>query len=336
VKLFTPEQLKVFRELPTDAINTNIHETFIAAAPTPAVPKSNEDWERKCREWLAALGEKCFGGWPETPPPLALEKRFEAEHDGVRFQAWDFTSQENVRLRLYLASGRGFNPPGRIELGVLGPSGVAGGPRSYDEWLAWMAAGFPNELRDELAVTAARSNGAGFDAIRQLLQSGSDGLAWLAPRGIGLDAWNSNPKKQVQIRRRFMLLGQTLDGMRVWDIRRGVQALRSLPQFKETKLSLAGAGDFACDVLYASLHEPGIDQLDLWALPESHRTGPDYLNVLRVLDVPQAVAMAAERSAVRLYGARTEAWHYLKQTAAALGWPEARILVVADQQVQSR
>ncbi|HEU0010306.1 MAG TPA: CocE/NonD family hydrolase, partial [Verrucomicrobiae bacterium] len=333
---FTSEQLKVFRELPTDAINTNIHETFVAAAPTAAVPKTKEDWERQRREWLAGLGEKCFGGWPEIPPPLAVEKRIEAERDDVRLQAWDFTSQENVRLRLYLATGRGFTPPGRVELGVLGPSDTAGGPVSYDGWLAGMAGGFPNELRDELAVTAARANGAGFDAIRQRLQNEPVGLAWLAPRGVGLDAWNSNPKKQVQIRRRFMLLGQTLDGMRVWDIRRGVQALRALPQFKESKLSLAGAGDLACDALYAALHEPGIEQLNLWALPESHRPGPDYLNVLRVLDVPQAVALAAEHSSVRLHGARREAWAYPRQAAAALGWPAERLRVESDPLVQSR
>ena len=336
VKLFTPEQLKVFRELPTDAINTNIHETFVAAAPASAVPKTKADWERQRSEWLEALGEKCFDGWPETPPPLAMEKRIEAERDGVRLQAWDFTSQENVRLRLYLATGSGFKTPGRIELGVLGPSGGAGGPLSYDDWLPRVAAAFPNELRDELAATATRANGAAFDAIRRRLQSESVALAWLAPRGVGMDTWNANPRKQVQVRRRFMLLGQTLDGMRVWDLRRGVQALRSLPQFKESKLSLAGAGDLACDALYASLHEPGIEQLDLWALPESHRTGPDYLNVLRVLDVPQAVAMASERSQVRLHDARPEAWQYPRQVAAALGWSEDRVRVAAGPQPQSQ
>ena len=336
VKLFTPEQLKVFRELPMDAINTNIHETFVAAAPTPAAPKTKGDWERQRRQWLGALAEKCFGGWPETPPLLALEKRFEVERDGVRFVAWDFTSQENVRLRLYLATGRGFKAPGRVELSVLGPSGLDGGPESYDEWLARVAAEFPDELREELAATTTRVNGAAFDATRRRLQNEPVGLAWLAPRGVGLDAWNSNPRKQVQIRRRFMLLGQTLDAMRVWDIRRGVQALRSLPQLKETKLLLAGEGDLACDALYASLHEPDVEQLNLWALPESHRNGPDYLNVLRVLDVPQAVALAVEHSRVHLHGARSEAWFYPQQAAVALGWPEDRLRVVIEPPAHSR
>ena len=42
VKLFTPQQLKVFDQLPADAINTNIHNTFVLMATPPAAP-SNKD-----------------------------------------------------------------------------------------------------------------------------------------------------------------------------------------------------------------------------------------------------------------------------------------------------
>ena len=54
-------------------------------------------------------------------------------------------------------------------------------------------------------------------------------------------------------------------------------------------------------VLYASLFEPDIAELDLSNLPESHREGPIFLNVLRFMDIPQAIAMANERTKVRLY-----------------------------------
>ena len=37
-------------------------------------------------------------------------------------------------------------------------------------------------------------------------------MVYVAPRGVGRTAWNADEKKQTQIRRRFMLLGQTLDG----------------------------------------------------------------------------------------------------------------------------
>jgi hypothetical protein len=48
--------------------------------------------------------------------------------------------------------------------------------------------------------------------------------------------------------------------------------------------------------------------------------GPDYLNVLRILDVPQAVAMASERSRVELRGANEADWQYPIQAAKNLGW----------------
>jgi hypothetical protein len=80
--------------------------------------------------------------------------------------------------------------------------------------------------------------------------------------------------------------------------------------------------------LYAGLFEPEVARLELSRLSRTHMQSdaPHYLNVLRVLDVPQAVALAAERSDVRI---ETDddpaAWAYPAQTAKQLGWPEGRI-----------
>jgi hypothetical protein len=97
-----------------------------------------------------------------------------------------------------------------------------------------------------------------------------------------------------------MLLGQTLEGMQVWDIRRAMQALRSLPGVERTSLALAGTGETAGLALYASLFEPPVARIDLDRLPASLREGPNFLNALRYLDTPQAVAMAAQRAPLTL------------------------------------
>ena len=47
-----------------------------------------------------------------------------------------------------------------------------------------------------------------------------------------------------------------------------------------------------------------ITGLDLWHLPNSHRDGPIFLNVLRYMDILDAVAMASERTEVRIHPAR--------------------------------
>jgi hypothetical protein len=40
---------------------------------------------------------------------------------------------------------------------------------------------------------------------------------------------------------------------------------------------------------YAALFEPAALQLDLEHLPSSHREAPDYLNVLRICDIPDVL-----------------------------------------------
>ena len=80
----------------------------------------------------------------------------------------------------------------------------------------------------------------------------------------------------------------------------------------------------AGNTLYASLFEDNITRLDLWQLPNSHRNGPIYLNVLRYLDIPQAVALGAEKSAVRIYeSADSESdWSYPRTVVDRLEWAD--------------
>ena len=125
-----------------------------------------------------------------------------------------------------------------------------------------------------------------------------------------------------------MLLGETADSRRVWDIVRAIQAIRASEQFGKLPLRLEAEGDMAVNILYASLFAP-VDELVLTHLPRSHANGPDYLNVLRFLDIPQAVAMASERCRVELRGATEADWQYPLQTAKNLGW-EKNLRVVAE------
>jgi hypothetical protein len=115
----------------------------------------------------------------------------------------------------------------------------------------------------------------------------------LAPRGVGLTAWSGGDNRLAKIRRRFMLLGQTLDGMRVWDIRRAVQMLPAVPGMDTAKIKLHGEGPMGVNVLYAALFEPGVRKLDLVDLPKSQTEGPDYLGVLKVTDIPQVTEAEA-------------------------------------------
>ena len=72
---------------------------------------------------------------------------------------------------------------------------------------------------------------------------------------------------------------------------------------------------------------PNVKRLDLWNLKRSHRDGPIYLKVLRYLDVPAAVAMATERSQVRLYQSSKTGWEYPLAVSEKLGWEKKRIQI---------
>jgi hypothetical protein len=161
--------------------------------------------------------------------------------------------------------------------------------------------------------------------VGEAAPEGKAGRGTFMPRGTGNAAWSRDEKKQIQIRRRFMLLGQTLEGMQVWDVRRAVQATRTLPGAKDLPIRIEASGPMAGVALYAALFEPAVTELQLHDLPRTHMQGPHFLNVLRVLDVPQALAMAAERAKVRIDRTPVEGFEFATQTAEALKWGDDRL-----------
>ncbi len=317
-KFFEPEELKVFEELPRDQRNTTIHETFVPQAMVP-VPADAAQWTTSRDGMMAALKEKVFRGWPSQGTALELKPAFTAARDGVRLAAYDFTSQEPFRLRLYVAHRDGLKDFDLVVLNALDEQG-------WKEFLGTYRAGFVGELKQEAAEKADPAVDAkAYESTQKMFQSFKWAMAYVAPRGIGPTAWDPSERKQTQIRRRFLLLGQTLDGMRVYDVCRAAEALRGVEGLKTTRLWLQGHRQMAALALYASLFTPDIKRIDLHGLPKTHREGPDLLNVARFLDLPQALALAAERAEVRVYQDST-AWPYPQGVAKALKWSEKQLV----------
>lgn len=314
-KFFEPNQLRVFDQLPADQINTKIQETFGPSAPLAAVPTSAEEWSKQRELWMAQLKAKTFAGWPDSLPPVNSARIAIAASAHVRLSTYHFISQHDVALDLFVAKPEGFQPD-NMRLVVLGEE-------NWPDFIAMAGKAFGADSRHE-----SLPGKNDFSAIEtELSKNPHTAMAWIAPRGIGPTAWTSDTKKQTQIRRRFALLGQTLDGMRVWDVRRAIQAARSVPELAQVAIALEGKGRAAGIALYAALFEPAVGRLDLTKLPASHREGPDLLNVLQVLDMQQALAMAAERMEVRLHQAKAEDWNYPLACLKQLGWPASHLEV---------
>ncbi len=279
-KFFTPEELLVFTTLPTDAINTNIADTFVPMAKPE---------KRTAAELAAVLREKVFAGWPADDLPLTPERALVFQYSHLNLTAWDFTSQPGVTLRLYLVTDASATNSGPVQLTILDEETVT-------PWFAQVRAlAWPHSQASAVAsgefsapnLPPASPND--LETLGREVAGGRKTLAFFAPRGVGMTAWSGDAKAQTKIRRRFMLLGQTLDGMRVWDIRRAVQMIHFVRDADVAKVELQAAGQMGVNALYAALFEPSVRRLELSELPKSHAEGPDYLGVLRVTDVPEVI-----------------------------------------------
>jgi len=249
------------------------------------------------------LLDKTYRGWPSpTAAPLATPA-YAFETPILRFAAYDFESQPSVPLRLIVLSPV-VEATGPVEIEVLDEDGW----QTYAKVLAQIGGDrFPDAPQPPTVVAAD-----GAASPPPLDTSPEDGLlaamllptmgkrVLVTPRGVGRTAWDPAETAQVQNRRRFMLLGQTLSGMQVYDVRRALQVLPASEGLADVPVCLVARGDMAVIALYAAIFEPRVVQLELSDLPTSHAIGPDLLNVLRVLDLPQAVELARTRAQVNL------------------------------------
>ncbi len=173
--------------------------------------------------------------------------------------------------------------------------------------------------------------------MKSLLHAGgslSRIFAFVAPRGVGPTAWTDDEKERTHIRRRFMLLGQTLASMQIYDVCRAVDAVQEIQP--GVRVVLAGKDDAAVTALYASLLASNVAAVELANLPTTHQDAPDLLNVLRTLDLPQTVALAAERRCVVLETSEPDAWSYPQKVVERLGWDDKRLRIIATKAAEAQ
>lgn len=283
-KIATPSELRVFEELPADEITSHAHDTFVKAAEVP-LPKSLVEWKKMRGKWSQQLRKYCFAAWPEqgaasAPTPVKSDESWPENVEDYTFQ-----SQAHVPLRFLVqeAANLDRNKPVSCELQIVEDA------ESEREALT-------GELEPQ--------------TIRVVF----------APRGLGRDAWTGDEKALTHIRRRFALLGQSLDAMRVYDIKSLGHQLRTAMPYEVKKLTGVASNQSAGNLLYASLFsDQPFDQLQLTHLPKSHMDGPVYLNVLKFLDLPQALAVAAEGTTITLQETDPVVLEYLQDLSKIEG-----------------
>ncbi len=317
---FEPQQLRVFAigDIPDDQINSSIYNHFNELANIPDPPKSDAAWQKLLREWKRALQEETFLNWPGNPMPSYSTTTGEVTSDGMRLSEREFNSQNSYRLRIWWLQNMKQQPE-RLIVHLVDES----------EWrwgslLAGLAAAYEIEQLETMigpgmqAVGPLQPDSRRLQNLRRIMREEQAAYAIVPTRGVGPTRWD--PDLTKIIRRKFMALGQTVDGMRVWDARRALQVLRQQEGLAGLPVELRAAGRMAGIALHTAIFEPDIAELRLTTLPTSHLTSPIFFRIAQVMDVPQALAMVLPDTRVRLADTERTVFQWTIQLMENLNW----------------
>jgi dienelactone hydrolase len=271
-----PEKLRVFptdADLPTEQLNTTIDERFVPLA-TVADPKAGE-YDAWKRPLVAEFRRVSFGYFPDSVP--AAKKLGDVDKSTERLQ-----SEDGIEFRLRFTSPEAIAGAKKVLLVVLNDSEAGAMPK----WLSK----FPAD----------------------------HAIVLCEPRGIGATKWTrKNPPNYAE--RCHVLLGRTVDAGRVWDVIAATKYIPADSRFVERSATLpihvAGSGPAGLIAAYAAALDDAIASVTLVDPPRTHMdsAAPQFLNVLRVCDVPVALGLLAPRP---LSIIDSDSQHFTKTTKA--------------------
>jgi hypothetical protein len=162
--------------------------------------------------------------------------------------------------------------------------------------------------------------------------SGLDGLwniAYLETRGVGETGWS--PDMQWHVRRASAWTGRTVASMRVYDVLRCLQALRTLKAVRSDTIAIAARDEMCAVALYAALldgktvavlvQNPPATQ-NAPSSPDGRGEAIEMLNCLRVTDIPQVAGLLFPTNIV-VVGSMPDSYVWAKDLYQILGMPKA-------------
>lgn len=265
---FADKQLLCMRNgFPLDERLTRIHQKFMPRAKL--IPKQLNESRRELRlaELTSRLRERVFGYFPQNDHAPTPEW-------GEKFKLWgrrvcevSFESWDGIRIIGWYSLPEHTDNDTKLPAILVINRGEMIGylpplqPEGYD----W----------GERAVLAVTLLDSGVRAI-------DDSLAH-------------------QMKRQATIIGRSFDGMRVYELLRSIQLLRSLPGVNPSDVTVVGKGVLGIDGLYSALLSPGPPVKSVVESPTaSHIDGPYFLGILRETDIPEVISLL--RPQVRIIG----------------------------------
>jgi cephalosporin-C deacetylase-like acetyl esterase len=250
---------------------------------------------------LPAIEGKQLRAFPNALPPDEVNSRIDElfvpmatnalPRTAEEFQGWRKDRLAELRRMVFRPLPEEFEPKAALDLGRKAQAGsltTAPGITTY--WNYFPAASGQSKAKRWLAVLGPDDS---LEARPEWLArlAGGAPVLLIAPRGTGPTRWQDPAPYTIQ--RSLALLGRTVDGGRVEDVL--AVAAHALRGKSSVKWTVTGRGQAGVIAAYAALFEPRLGEIVAVDPPASHREGPIFLNVLRVLDVPDALGMLAPR-----------------------------------------
>ena len=268
------KDLRVFpedKDLPKDQINDRVDELFVPAVDVK-LPEKKEDFAAWKVGLVKKLRETSFRALPDPIP--AAKPLMEGEK-----KRWEWSTTEDG-----------------IQVTV--------------DAIPIRKTGNPNGLALMLVLNSEDDLDKGF--LRDWAKPLLDDSALIAlPRG-GLQWTRKSPPNYAE--RSHALLGRTVDDGSVRDVAAFVRMMNSLvaneAMAPKGKLGwkLVGRGQAGIINGYAAIFEPSIKELVILNPPTSHRDGPYFLNIDRVIDLPTALGLLAPDVKLTLINAKDKAF----------------------------
>lgn len=202
-------------------------------------------------------------------------------------------TEHGLQIELFIDGSSAENPAG-IRFVLM---------ESADEWEEWKASHAPGQL-----------------------------LVGCLPRGCGESQWQGSSGSTTQFHRRLYLVGETLAGGQVWDVRQALQACRQ-EWFNDSentvspKIQLVSKGAIGWVNVLVAIQDPSVTSLELHQLPMDRDQMPPLLNMARFLTESDLLCLAAERGPLTVSGIGEEAIQSLEAWSRLRNWPAERIVV---------
>ncbi|MBX2924674.1 MAG: acetylxylan esterase [Chitinophagaceae bacterium] len=272
-KLLSDSVLRVFVNGPIkNDRTTSIQNSFIQLASPPVIKDVN-DLSVYRNQVLDFLKAKTFHAFPVEATALNTQWEFRYKEE-AKFESrvYSFIPEKDWRLKVKIHWNQSPEQPQPLLLVLRNP----------------------NEERN-----AAEELITGVDP--------NISIAFFKARGIGETGWS--PDLQWHIRRASAWTGRTVASMRVYDVLRCLEMLRTLGGCDKNRISIAASGEMAAVALYAALLDGNIHSIIIKDPPASQDIASEkngrgeaieMLNCLQVTDLAQVAGIISLKNFIAL------------------------------------